>query len=134
MTDPVVVFDSGVLDRVTSDGELRNTVRELVAAGWLPVVPTVTLAETVTGRPTDAPVNHVVARIGTVDTSQAVARLAGRLRFAARRDRRGKPPGGIDAMVAAHAAEAGAGVVFTTDPDDLGRLLADHPRVVVQLP
>ena len=43
-------------------------------------------------------------------------------------------PGGIDAIVAAHAAEAGAGVVFTTDPRDLRRLLADTRGVVVEKP
>lgn len=36
--------------------------------------------------------------------------------------------------VAAHAATAGHGVVFTTDPTDLRRLLADHPTIAVEKP
>ena len=32
------------------------------------------------------------------------------------------------------AAECGAGVVFTTDPNDLRRLLAGQPRVRVERP
>lgn len=43
-------------------------------------------------------------------------------------------PGGIDAIVAAHAAVAGAGVVFTTDPTEQCRLLANHPGIDVEKP
>lgn len=133
MTDPVLVLDSGVLDRVTTDPELRTTVRDLLATGLVLVVPTVVLAEATTGRPADAPVNQLVARTGTDDTTQPLARLAGRLRYAAQRGRGGKVPGAIDAIVAAHAAAASSGVVFTTDPADLRRLLVDYPKVAVEM-
>ncbi len=43
-------------------------------------------------------------------------------------------PSGIDAIVAAHAADAGSGVVFSTDAVDLRRLLTDYPRIKVEAP
>lgn len=134
MSEPVVVLDSGVIGQVASDREFREVLRDLVDGGWYPVLPTVVLAETITGRPVDAPVNQVIRRLGTVDTTTPTARRAGHLRFAVERLPGRRVPSGIDAIVAAHAADAGAGVVFTTDPADLRRLLADVPRVVVERP
>lgn len=134
MSDPVVVLDSGVVDQAVVNPEFRWVLRDLVEGGWVPIIPTVVLAEATTGRPRDATVNHVVKRIGPVDTTPPTARLAGRLRFAAPRSGTRRIPGGFDAIVAAHAAEVGAGVVFTTDPSDLRRLLADTPGIVVEKP
>ena len=134
MSDPVVVLDSGAIDQAVTNQEFRWVLRDLVEGGWAPVVPTVVLAEATTGRPTDAPVNQAVKQIGTVDTTPPTARLAGRLRFAVKRSGTHRIPSAIDAIVAAHAAEVGAGVVFTTDPSDLRRLLAGTPGVVVEKP
>ena len=134
MTDPVVVLDSGVIDQATTNQEFRWVLRDLLEAGWLPVLPTVVLAEAITGRPEDAPVNQAVKRLGTVDTTPATARRAGHLRFGVLRSGTRRPPSGIDAIVAAHAADAGAGVVFTTDPADLRRLLGDFPRIRIERP
>ena len=132
MTETAIVFDSGALDRVLGTPELRLMLRDLVAAGWLPVVPAVVLAEAITGRPQDAPANQLVRRLGTVATDEATARLAGRLRHTVIAGGARRTPGGIDAIVAAHATEADRSVVLTTDPGDLRRLLADHPSVVVE--
>ena len=46
------------------------------------------------------------------------------------------PPGParLRRAIAAHAAEVGSGVVFTTDPADLRRLLAEYPRIAVEKP
>ena len=134
MSAPRVVLDSGVVDLAETDQEFRWVVRDLVEGGWEAVIPTVVLAEAVTGRPTDAPVNRAVKRLGTKDTDQAVARRAGQLRSGAERAKSRRVPSGIDAIVAAHAADAGAGVVFTTDPLDLRRLLADFPQIAVERP
>lgn len=134
MNDPVVVLDSGVVDRAASNREFRATLRNLVAGGWEPVIPTVVLAEAITGRPRDAPVNRVVRQLGVVDTNEATARRAGHLRYAAARARGRTTPSGIDAILAAHAAEVGVGVVFTTDPSDLRQLLAGHPQIRVEKP
>lgn len=129
---PVLVLDAGVLDRVESDHELRNLVAELLRAGMEPQVPTVVLAEVVTGTRRDAPIDRLVKRIGTVDTRPPVARLAGALRTRAAQGSSARIPGGIDALVAAHALAVGRGMVLTTDPRDLRRLLADHPRIAVE--
>ena len=134
MSEPVIVLDAGVLDRATTNHEFRWTLRELTDGGWTPVIPTVVLAEAITGRPEDAPVNHAVSRIGTAETGEATARLAGRLRYSVKRSGERKAPSGIDAIVAAHAAEAGRGVVFTTDLPDLERLLSDTPSIAVRKP
>jgi predicted nucleic acid-binding protein len=134
VSTPQVVLDAGVLDRATTDQEFRWVLRELVDSGWDPVIPTVVLAEALTGRPGDAPTNQLVRRLGTADTSQAIARRAGRLRHDVRRSGARRVPSGIDAIVAAHAAERETGVVFTTDPADLRRLLAELPRIAVERP
>lgn len=134
MSEPVVVLDSGAADRASTDHEFRWVLRNLLDDGWLPVLPTVVLAEAITGRPQDAPVNQVVGRLGTLDTTQPTARRAGHLRFSVERAGARRLPSGIDAIVAAHAADSGAGVVFTTDPTDLRRLLADFPRITVEKP
>lgn len=132
MTTPRVVLDSGVLDLAESDQEFRWVLRDLVESGWEPVIPTVVLAEAITGRPSDAPANRTIKRLGTRGTDEALARMAGQLRFGV--ERAARIPSGIDAIVAAHAAEAGVGAVFTTDPKDLRRLLLDFPRITVERP
>jgi hypothetical protein len=134
VSNPTVVLDSGVVDHATSNQEYRWVLRDLVEHGWGPVIPTVTLSEAITGRPQDAPVNHLFNRIGTVDTDQATARRAGHLRFGVERSSSRRMPSGIDAIVAAHAADACEAVVFTMDPSDLRRLLADCPWVRVDKP
>lgn len=134
MSDPVVVFDSGVIDQATANKEFRWLLRDLIDGGWTPLIPTVVLAEAITGRPEDAPANQTINRLGTDDTDQATARRAGIMRFAAGRAGGRRVPGGIDAVVAAHSATTGAGVVFTTDPSDLRRLLADFPNIRVEKP
>jgi predicted nucleic acid-binding protein len=134
LTDPVVVLDAGVLDRTTVDHDFRQLLHELLQRGWVPCVPTVVLAEAITGRARDATVNQVVKRLGTVDTTAATARRAGHLRAAVTRSGARRVPSGIDAIVAAHAADAGAGVVFTTDPTDLRRLLSDFAQIAVEKP
>lgn len=134
MSDPVAVLDSGVVDRATTDREFRWVLHDLVDAGWNPIIPTVVLAEAITGRPSDARANQTINRLGTADTDAATARQAGAMRASVLRGGGRQVPGGIDAIVAAHAALAGRGIVFTTDPGDLRRLLADHPTVHVEKP
>jgi predicted nucleic acid-binding protein len=134
VSDPVAVLDSGVIDQAITNPEFRWVLRNLIEAGWNPVIPTVVLAEVITGRRQDAPANQVVHRLGTVDTPQATARRAGHLRFGVQHSGARRIPSGIDAIVAAHAADAGAGIVFSTDPTDLRRLLSDFPRVRVEKP
>jgi predicted nucleic acid-binding protein len=134
VSQPVVVFDSGVIDQAASNREFRWVLRELLENGWEPLIPTVVLSEAITGRPADAPASQVIRRLDTVETSQTTARRAGHLRFGVQRTGARRIPSGIDAIVAAHAVEAEPAVVFTTDTADLRRLLVDHPRVAVERP
>lgn len=134
MTEPVIVFDSGVIDQVVANRAFRAVVEDLLRVGWTPIIPAPVLAEAITGRATDAPANQAIARMGTRLTDEALARHTGALRYVAAKSGPRRPPSGIDAIVAAHAVEAGAGVVFTTDPRDLQRLLAGTPRVRVETP
>ena len=134
MTEPVIVFDSGVIDQLVTNNEFRIVVDDLVRSGWSPIIPTPVLAEAITGGARDAPTNQAIRRVGTSVTDESLARRAGALRYAAARAGGRRAPSGIDAIVAAHAADAGAGVVFTADPTDLRRLLVDHPRLRVERP
>jgi predicted nucleic acid-binding protein len=134
VSDPTVVLDPGVISRATGNQEFRWVLRDLLEHGWEAVVPTVTLSETITGRPQDAPVNQLINRIGTADTDQAMARRAGQLRFGVERSGARRIPTGLAAIVAAHAADTHETVVFTSDPSDLRRLLVGCPWVRVEKP
>ncbi len=134
MTEPVIVLDSGVIDQVLSNREFRALLEDLLRSGWTPIIPTSVLAEAITGRPADAPVNQVIGRVGTIDTDEPIARRAGALRYAASRESARRPPSAIDAIVAAHACDATRGVIFTSDPTDLGLLLTEQPRIRVETP
>jgi hypothetical protein len=134
VSEPAVVFDSGVIDQAATNGEFRSVLLSLLEDGWSPVVPTVVLSEATTGRPDDAPANQVIRRLGTVDTSQPTARRAGHLRFSVQRTGVRRMPSGIDAIVAAHAVDAGRAVVFTTDTTELRRLLVEYPKIAVEKP
>ena len=134
MSEPAVIFDSGVIDQAAINGEFRSVLRSLLENGWSPVIPTVVLSEAITGRPDDALANQVLRRLGTVDTSQAAARRAGHLRFSVQRTGVRRMPSGIDAIVAAQAVDAGRAVVFTTDTTDLRRLLVEYPGIAVERP
>ncbi len=89
-------------------------------------VPVVVLAETTRGTNRDAAVNRVVKAVGAVpDTRRRWAGGPGRCSGA---------PGArvADALVVAHAVEAGGGLILTSDPDDLGALASGHPGVWVE--
>jgi hypothetical protein len=128
----VVVLDSGAVERVESSKLLRGILRRLVEGGADVVIPTVVLAEAVTGRGTDAIVNRVVAKFGTVVTPEATARRAGALRHGLPKARRAKTSA-VDAIVAAHAVlSAASSMLLTTDVDDLTALVSAHSYVQVE--
>ena len=127
-----VILDSGAVTLLADARSLRLRVARLARLGWRVTVPAVILSEVVTGTARDHGVNRILATIGTEVTCESVARLAGRLRTRARR-RSTIQPSGIDALVAAHAADVDErAIVLTSDPDDLRMLLADYRRVEVE--
>jgi predicted nucleic acid-binding protein len=85
-------------------------------------LPTVVVAESMTGTPIDAPVQRVLAIIAStsVPLSEILARNAGALQFAAGRPRRDTN----DAIVVATADAEPNSVILTGDPDDLEVLAA----------
>lgn len=90
-------------------------------------IPSVVIAETVRGTSKDAPVNRVINAVGEViSADEEIARVAGGLLGAT------KSRSTIDAMVVATAIGLGPAVILTGDPDDLGRLAAAHPELVIQ--
>ncbi len=131
----VIVFDTEPLTGFARNYVLRAAVELLVKAGWDVEVPAVVLAESISGQArSDATTHRTVNRFGTVVTTTETASYAGVLRAAAiRTGRSTRTPSGIDAIVAAHAAlTPDETVVFTSDPIDLSRLVARHPRVRVR--
>lgn len=116
-----LVLDSGGLSRLAEPG-LRS-IRLIDAlhqtGAWPPIVPTVVLTESLSGRPrTDAAVNRVLKSCAVVEeVSEPLARRAGVLRALAGRG------SAVDALVVA-TAEPG-GTVLTGDIDDLSAL-ANH--------
>jgi predicted nucleic acid-binding protein len=131
MRPPVIVLDSGALDAAARDNEVKESLRQFREDGWTVVVPTVVLAEAITGRPSDAPVDLLLKQHHTVDSNVKIARRAGRLRHRAIAAGTRRKPSGVDALVAAHAVVAGRGVVVTSDPKDHRLLLADNTTVEV---
>lgn len=127
LTPRLLVLDSGAVIAL-SRGDARaraflQRARELM----VPVeVPVVVVAETLRGGPSDAPVHRVLKAIGSVPAArESHGRTAGELLGAAR------STSTIDALVVAHAVEAGGADILTGDRDDLERLAGRHPEVRV---
>ena len=131
MTSPerALVLDSGGLSRLAESGRRRQSA-DLIdfltqESAWPPIVLTVVLAESLSGRPrTDAAVNRLLKSCTVVEeVPESLARRAGVLRALAGRG------SAVDALLVA-AAEPG-GTVLTGDIDDLGALAghADHVTV-----
>ena len=93
------------------------------------VVPTAVLAETYRGDASDASLDRVLGTRGirTVTTGRRIARTAGGFRHRFRLDSCHV----VDCLVVATTVRIGGGVVATADPEDMRRLAAVHPNVVV---
>ncbi len=124
----MLVLDSGGVSFLAKrNQDTVASIRALVRDGeWPPSVPSVVLAESLTGRQReDAAVNRFLK---TCDVDEEVpvslARRAGELRYRARRG------SAVDALVVA-SAEPG-GVVLSGDVEDLGALASHADRVRVE--
>ncbi|HSM64814.1 MAG TPA: PIN domain-containing protein [Ilumatobacteraceae bacterium] len=116
----MLVLDSGGVSRLA---RRRPDAAAMIAAFeaeglWPPMVPSVVLAETTTGRQrNDASINRFLETCDIVeDLPQHIARRAGALRALARQG------SAVDAIVVAFAEPGGA--VLTSDPADLNALAA----------
>ena len=131
---PHCVLDSGALSALCGRStRARNWLGLLAKRDVVITIPTPVLVECTTGDAgRDAEINRVVNRLkrrgatGLAAPDEATARRAGQLRYRTRTN------DAIDALVAAAAVGVGGrSVVLTTDPDDLEKLLAEHPHVTV---
>ena len=128
-----VVLDSGAVTRLAGrDRRSAARIGSLKRRGiWPPVVPSVVLAECLTGRQSiDAVTNRFLKGCDIEEQlPEQVARNAGRLR-----DRTGRASeiSAVDAVVVAVAEPDG--VVLSTDPEDLGALAVHAQGVVVERP
>lgn len=123
-----LVLDSGGVSLLAASTADRARFR--LRFGWPALVPSVVLAESLTGdHRRDHAVNRFLRSCVIVDVDEHVAREAARLRTLTGR------AGTItaaDAIVAALASGRPDPVVLTGDPDDLGAL-AEHARVPVTI-
>ncbi len=118
-----IVLDSGALTALArGDETVRRFIEKAIDAKKEVTLPTVVVAESMTGTPIDAPVQRVLAIIAStsVPLSEILARNAGALQFAAGRPRRDTN----DAIVVATADAEPNSVILTGDPDDLEVLAA----------
>lgn len=121
-----LILDSGaIIGWSRADREVRELLRLAIARNLELWVAVVVLAETLRGGARDAAVNRVLKSTGTRPTDAGIGRRAGEL--LGRTGRRNI----ADALVAAEAIQVTGSAVLTSDPDDLGALLADHPEVEV---
>jgi len=123
-----LILDSGAVIALSrNDSRARAALTAAYEVGARVSIPSVVIAETVRGSAKDAPVNRVIHAVGEViSADEEIARAAGGLLGATRSRAR------IDSVVVATAIGLAPAVVLTCDPDDLGRLAAAHPDVVIQ--
>ncbi len=125
----MLVLDSGGLSRLADRSRRAAAlISALRAEGlWPPIVPTVVLAESISGRQrTDATVNRFLKTCDVESNlPEATARRAGQLRALARRG------SAVDAILVA-LAEPG-GTVMTSDEDDLGALAGRAQQVAIEV-
>lgn len=121
-----LILDSGaVIGWSRGNQDVRELLRLAIARDLELWVPVVVLAETLRGGMSDASVHRVLKSTGTRPTEASVGRQAGQLLGLT------KGRNTADALVAAEAIQAPGSAVLTSDPDDLGALLIDHPDVDV---
>jgi predicted nucleic acid-binding protein len=123
-----LILDSGAVIALSRGDQRARAFLARALEVMSPVeIPVVVVAETVRGGPRDAPVHRILKAVGTIpETRESHGRTAGRLLGLARIAHT------VDALVVAHAVEAGGAQILTGDREDLERLAAPHPEVWIQ--
>jgi len=125
----VLVLDSGAVTKLARrDRQTAAIIGALRREGlWPPVVPSMVVVESVTGRPgPDANTNRLLKTCDIVtEVPEQTARRAAGLRF------RSKHGSAVDALVIATAEPAGR--VLTGDPGDLRALAVHADHVLVEV-
>lgn len=124
----MLILDSGGLSFLAKrNQDAAATIRVFVRDGlWPPVVPSVVLAESITGRQrNDANLNRLLKTCDVVEElPEALARRAGELRSRARQG------SAVDSIVVATAEPDGT--VLTGDVEDLHALAIHADRVTIR--
>lgn len=125
MAEARLILDSGALSAL-AEGEPLALAWAKVATtkGMLLAIPAPVLAECTTGRASDARVNSVLRKLelGVIDTTAAIAREAGAIRFLAN-----APEKTVDALIVATSTFFPRSILLTSDPDDLTALASHRP-------
>lgn len=123
-----LVLDAGGVSMLAGS---RARLQEIRRRGeWPPIVPSVVLAEALTGDDRRDFHQNRLLRVCIVEpVDEDLARDAALLRTAVAASR---APSAVDAVVAAQADRVGGAVVLTTDPGDL-QALARHTKNVVRV-
>lgn len=113
-----LVLDSGGVSALAGNRARLAVLRHRGA--WPPEVPTVVLAESLTGdHRRDFPTNRLLRMSQVRAVDEQCARLAAELRF---RTGRAATVSAVDAVVVAWATKCADPIVLTSDPEDLGAL------------
>ena len=125
----MLVLDSGGLSRLSERTRRAAALIEAlqIEGLWPPTVPTVVVAESISGRPrADANVNRLLKACDVQAlVSESVARRAGELRTRARRGST------VDALLVAIAEPAST--ILTADRHDLGALASHADLVAIEV-
>ena len=133
----IVALDSGAFSALAGTSSVRKQrVRRILRRAQQlerrVVVPSLVLAELYRGQGHNQLVDACLAResgsVDARDTDRVLARIVGGVLAGAG----ARSTMIVDAHVVAVAVEAGGGVVVTGDPDDLQRLSASYPQIVVE--
>lgn len=125
-----LVLDSEGLWAVARNDEVARAVLDISRKGGASVVvPAVVMAETLHGDQRDARANRAIKKLVVVPVTGEIARKAASLK---RRSNMSGAAHTIDALVVAVAATLGGGAVLTSDMDDINRLAAAVPDVLVR--
>lgn len=131
----LAVLGSGALSAIAFPRERTRAARRAQAVltaveqmGGRACVPAPVIAEVARSTARRAAVDRILGRLPVVDTDRTVATRAGDLLGRHGLDSRHA----VGAFVAATAIGARPAVVLTGDPDDLTRLVGDHPGVGVR--
>jgi predicted nucleic acid-binding protein len=116
---------------VSKDRRITAELARIFQESWNIVVPSVVLAEVLTGQPRDAPIYQALKKISVVDCNTDIATLAGKLRYSAETKRRKKRELTIDAIVAATAVSLKPSSIITTDTKDLSLLTSPHQIKII---
>jgi predicted nucleic acid-binding protein len=117
-----LILDSGALSALAiGHPGVARWVLSATRRGVILGIPAPVLAETTTGRQSDAAVNRVIPSEQTIlPTTDVIARLAGNLRFKAKR-----ADATIDALIVATAMQNDRSLLLTDDIKDI-QLLAQQ--------